>query len=92
MNDVKKTTDERGEVYGDFGQGCDNIGHIMSALQRAHMLSHSTMLDATAYARFFPIAQKLVRLATSLDHEDSWHDIAGYATLNEALAKENNRA
>ena len=77
---VKDTLKERGQTHGDFGENAKlsrNLKHTINQFKTMH-LSHRQheALDA--------ICAKIARICTGdPDHADSWHDIAGYATLIE---------
>lgn len=76
MADLQKTLDERGAEYGDFGVMCDKI----QAIKQAY--GSLANLPATHAEALEMIATKIGRILTgNPNNEDSWRDIAGYATL-----------
>ena len=81
MSDIDTTLAERGKRYGDFA------GHA-GVTQRIK----AEIVSAPRYARLTPsqrealdmIAHKVGRILNGdPNYPDSWHDIAGYATLVE---------
>ena len=72
---VEATLAERQGQYGDF----KDVAHLSQHLQS--LLSVGNFSD-TQQEAIQMICSKLARLACGdADHVDSWHDIAGYATL-----------
>lgn len=87
MNDVKKTLQEREEKYGGFknnSQVSQNIKYVM------HKQSIGWIcLSADKREALDMIATKISRILSSKKQvKDSWHDIAGYATLIDDTFKE----
>jgi len=80
-DDLAETLAERGRDYGDFNEMCLVIQRLKSAAKAGHGYSdlgafHKESLDM--------IFTKIGRIVVG-DHNkiDTWHDIAGYATLVE---------
>ena len=72
---IESTLAERQNQYGDFS----DVAHLSQGLQS--LLSVGSFSDVQQEAMQM-ICSKLARLACGdADHVDSWHDIAGYATL-----------
>lgn len=72
---IESTLAERQNQYGDF----KDVAHLSQGLQS--LLSVGNFSD-TQQEAIQMICSKLARLACGdADHVDSWHDIAGYATL-----------
>ncbi|WP_298065200.1 DUF6378 domain-containing protein [uncultured Acinetobacter sp.] len=72
---VEATLAERQNQYGNF----KDVAHLSQGLQS--LLSVGNFSD-TQQEAIQMICSKLARLACGdADHVDSWHDIAGYATL-----------
>jgi len=81
---IKKTLDKRAQTYGDFGRGSMlNVG-IMMSIRGRYRDTHED-IDMPDLLEYYisTIVNKLSRIAVTPDHIDSWHDIAGYATLVE---------
>ena len=64
----------------------------MGLIDEAHLQHHGYGLNNVQKEYFWDILNKLTRVAITPDHQDTWHDIAGYATLIERSLKENNNA
>ncbi len=81
MNNVDKTLEERGKVYGkyrDHAYIADNIRYAM--LESPNW----RRIDAEKRHSLIVIADKIGRiLSGDPNHIDSWHDIIGYARLIE---------
>lgn len=79
MSEVNATLDERGSRYGKF------TGHaaITQSLKHAmHCTVKWSTLDADQKEALEMIAHKIGRILNGdPNYADSWHDIAGYATL-----------
>ena len=61
----------------------------MKLIKDRHQAVNGKLLDALHMVYIYDIVNKLSRLATTPDHIDTWHDIAGYAMLvEEALKKQ----
>lgn len=89
MSKVNETLKERGKVYGDYKGGSFFRAVVSRAIiARYAEVNHGGMPDIYL-VYLYDIVNKLSRLAATPDHIDTWHDIAGYATLvEEALKKE----
>ncbi len=75
ISDVDKTLGERQSQYGEF----NDVAHTTQYLLQ--MLSTDEMSDVQLEALHM-ICSKLARITHGdVNHVDSWHDIAGYATL-----------
>ena len=85
---VEDTLKQRGEVYGDFGVGSDEFANIMDSIDRIYKDKYRYSMPMTLKIPIVYIVMKLVRLATSPKHLDSWHDIQGYAKLAEDKYRE----
>jgi len=76
---IEETLNDREKTYGDFGDYCRILADLKIAMEASkHRLNciHSGALDM--------ILSKIARILNGdPDHIDSWHDIAGYATLVE---------
>lgn len=77
--DLKNTLKERGKTYGEFAEYArikDELSSIVTAKSNWLNCVHKAGLDM--------IMSKVARILNGdPDHADSWHDIAGYATLVE---------
>ena len=88
MSNVNETLKERGKVYGDYKGGSEFRANVMELIvDRYAKVNHGGM-PAIHMVYVYDIVNKLSRLAVTPYHIDTWHDIAGYATLVEkALIK-----
>lgn len=88
MSNVNETLKERGKVYGDYKGGSEFRANVMELIvDRYSKVNHGGM-PAIHMVYVYDIVNKLSRLAVTPYHIDTWHDIAGYATLVEkALRK-----
>jgi hypothetical protein len=78
---VSETLNTREETYGGFHNNADTSQKI-----KAIMHGHMNWLRMKPYQReaLDMIAHKMARILNGdPDYKDSWHDIAGYATLAE---------
>lgn len=89
MSKVNETLKERGAVYGDYKGGSEFRADVMQLITHRYAEINGKLLDALHMVYIYDIVNKLSRLAATPDHVDTWHDIAGYATLvEEALKRE----
>ena len=83
MSNVNETLKERGKVYGDYKGGSEFRANVMELIvDRYTKVNHGGM-PAIHMVYVYDIVNKLSRLAVTPYHIDTWHDIAGYATLVE---------
>lgn len=89
MSNVNETLKQRGAVYGDYKGGSEFRANVMQLIKNRYAEVNGKLLDALHMVYLYDIVNKLSRLASTPDHIDTWHDIAGYATLvEEALKRE----
>lgn len=81
MNDIDSTLAERGNRYGTFiGQA--DIAQTFKKLQRGFAIDRKTILSSSQQEALDMIFNKIARILNGdPNYADSWHDIAGYATL-----------
>lgn len=76
---VDSTLAERGNRYGKFSGQAGIAQHLKSVM---HSQSGWMRLDASQMESLEMIAHKIGRILNGdPNYADSWHDIAGYATL-----------
>ena len=81
MSDINTTLAERGKRYGDFAGHAGVTQRIKAAIVSAPRYSRLTPSQREALDM---IAHKIGRILNGdPNYPDSWHDIAGYATLIE---------
>jgi hypothetical protein len=68
---------QRKTDYGDAQTSFNTIASIWSALLHKKLTAPITAQEVA----LLMIGMKAARLSNSTDHEDSWVDIAGYASL-----------
>lgn len=82
-NDINKTLNERGEVYGDFDAAAD----IYQQLKKVVDDNSQLLSNRQRYA----LDQMMIKVTRILNgdpsHEDNWRDAAGYALLGGGLYK-----
>ncbi len=88
MSDLKKTLDKRKSVYGDYSKLVKLRTTIIKSIKEQYFSHHLKQMPETEILCIIDIINKLCRLAITPDHIDSWHDIAGYATIIEKFYKE----
>jgi|TARA_R110002110_G_scaffold175446_2_gene379037 hypothetical protein len=80
---VSDTLQERGKDYGSFSGGIQIEADIIKLLTERYKKERGKVMDPICVQWLNHIAIKLSRLSITPNHVDSWHDIAGYATLIE---------
>ena len=80
---IQQTLDARGRQYGEFSEHAA-VTQSLKACLYSHAESVGVKLSATHREAIDMICHKLGRIVNgNPDLADSWHDIAGYATLVE---------
>lgn len=87
MSEVKETLKERGKVYGDYKGGSEFRANVMELIADRYAKVNHGGMPAIHMVYVYDIVNKLSRLAATPYHIDTWHDIAGYATLAEEAFK-----
>jgi len=83
MSDVQSTLAERGSRYGTFA-GHANVTQIMYGTATDHATKNGISLNDVHKEALHMIFHKIGRIVNGdPNYADSWHDIAGYATLVE---------
>lgn len=88
MNNVNETLDERGKRYGEFKGHAFITQNIKESMRGGSKWCSLTPSQVEALEM---IAHKIGRILNGdPNYADSWHDIAGYATLveQELIGKE----
>jgi len=80
---VDELLEERGEIYGGFDVNVEGVAEIMGALSHIHKAKTGKTLNLIDFSHLNYQVIKLVRLAATPSHLDSWKDIQGYAKLSE---------
>lgn len=81
---VEQTLKQRGGVYGKFENQVWCIGCIVEAMTITYRANNKQQEPSQELkAEWHYLAIKLARIASNPDYTDSYHDLAGYATLME---------
>lgn len=88
MPDLKKTLEVRDKEYGSYGKGAHFRAEFMKLVKDFHKKINKTDMKEVDYLCIFDIVNKLSRVVANPSHLDTWHDIAGYATIIEKFYKE----
>lgn len=87
MSNVNNTLQERGSRYGDFKDHAD-ITQALKTTSTIFLRSRNKVLSAAHQEALDMIFHKIGRILNGdPNYDDSWHDIAGYATLAEKECK-----
>lgn len=84
---IDATLEERGNSYGDFTIGTYALGSIMESCKTIYKHKNHKNMPERDIAALNYIAMKMIRIAATPNHIDSWHDIQGYAKLAEDMYK-----
>ncbi len=87
-NEIVDILADRGKIYGSFKTNIEARGSIMDILDSIHSDKNHSKLSSVDYQALNDIVIKLVRLAATPEHIDSFVDISGYAQLNVCRLKE----
>lgn len=79
---VEDTLETRGKIYGEFKNQIECVGKIVSAMIDCAN-ANEIRIDMDIQAEWHYLAIKLARIAANPNYTDSYHDLAGYATLME---------
>lgn len=99
MDDIQQTLDERGDRYGDWKNHAQISQDIQNAIAKGWFMrgdgQYLNEVPAYMLESLVMIANKIGRIINGDPYyDDSWRDIAGYATLvvEELNKKEQNNA
>lgn len=79
--DIRAVLAERGKVYGNFAQSCQVDIAIIDAMSTHHLHTTGRIFEIDDIIILSKITHKLARISGTLNHLDSWRDLAAYATL-----------
>ena len=82
---IEETLAERGSSYGDYSVGTKAFAEIMDNLEKIYVSANKVPPLTEEMIPIQYIVMKLVRLAATPNHIDSWHDVQGYAKLAEDM-------
>ena len=81
MSTIQETLDQRNNTHGDYVMQCDETQRMKFMFKQMHTYE---MMPNYMREALDMLAVKLGRIsAGDMRFADSWHDIAGYATLVE---------
>lgn len=83
MPELQETLDQRGSAYGPFREQAA-VAQELKAVIRGAWLSGITTLEPFEVEALDMLATKISRIVCGAPRQlDSWHDIAGYASITE---------
>jgi hypothetical protein len=81
MTDIKDTLAERGQQYGVFGEHA-RVVQRLKTYYRSELTKRGKTMLPDQFEALDMIMHKIGRIVNgNSNYADSWHDIAGYATL-----------
>lgn len=86
---VEATLEKRGSIYGSYSKVIAARGNIMEVLKEHHLTITGYEMSSEMQVAMGDLVLKLVRGAGAPSHDDSWHDLGGYAKLIEDMVKAN---
>lgn len=78
---IQETLDQRGQVYGSYPTGSLLRARLMGLCKDLYKQVYATSMEPVLRVYIYDIINKASRLATTPRHQDTWHDICGYARL-----------
>lgn len=78
LNEVLK---ERNDMYGPYGGQIDVRQSLLDIMEDVYHNRNGEPMPPLQRGYLWDIMNKLSRIAWSPTHEDSWRDLAGYATI-----------
>lgn len=76
---VTKILDERSVVYGDFEKGIELTSNLLKLILKRYQEEHKKEMPKFYEICILHLLIKIVRIAVTPTHTDSWLDISGYA-------------
>jgi len=80
---IEDTLEQRGSVYGEFSVQVETVSMIIVAMAECYEKNRGVHPSVKIITEWEYLAIKLARIAANPDYTDSYHDLAGYATLME---------
>lgn len=78
---IQETLDQRGRVYGSYPTGSLLRARLMGLCKDLYKTVYGDKMEPVLCVYIYDIINKASRLATTPRHQDTWHDICGYARL-----------
>ncbi len=88
---IEETLEDRGQIYGDHIKQHQLRTRIMQLIHDRFKEHNGEDMPLDYFLMIYDYVNKISRLAVSPTHEDSHHDIGGYAVLNERYVKNANK-
>ena len=85
---VKDTLRQRGSIYGDYKDGVNARGVVIKALADHYVQVNGVPMSQDQLVWVSDLVMKLVRASSNPTHDDSLHDLQGYANLIEKMYQE----
>ena len=87
---IQETLDQRGQVYGSYPTGSLLRARLMGLCKDLYKTVYSSSMEPVIRVYIYDIINKVSRLATTPRHQDTWHDICGYARLISLVMQQDN--
>lgn len=87
---IQETLDQRGQVYGSYPTGSLLRARLMGLCKDLYKTVYSSSMEPVTRVYIYDIINKVSRLATTPRHQDTWHDICGYARLISLVMQHDN--
>jgi hypothetical protein len=88
MSEINSTVEKRRPIYGDFERGITLRGELLDLIKMEYAYNHGGQEMPSMYEQmFYDILNKIIRVAVTPTHIDSWHDIQGYALRIEDMLR-----
>ena len=81
MSENSELLEKRASVYGDYRANLSFRMNFINSIKQKYQTENGKALPDIYEQFFIDIGSKLMRLATTPNHLDSWRDMAGYSTL-----------
>ncbi len=85
MKEIDNTLKKRNSKYGSYEDGV-----IMTLIKCHYRNVNEVDMDQISESMISDVVNKLVRIAVTPTHIDSWHDIQGYSKLIENYLRRTN--
>jgi len=82
---MRDTLKQRKSIYGKYDDALKLRAHIMNLLKDHYKRVNRKPMPQEYETGFHDLVIKLVRAAGKPEYKDSFHDLAGYATLMEGF-------
>ena len=90
MKEIDNTLEKRNSKYGSYEDGVILRVDIMTLIKCHYRSINVIDMDPLIESMISDVVNKLVRIAVTPTHIDSWHDIQGYSKLIENYLRRTN--